>query len=39
VTHEQELRNVSRTVEYIQNVRPISRNLEQTEDTRIILGF
>ena len=39
VKHEQELRNVSRTVEYIQNVRPISRNLEQTEDTRIILGF
>ena len=39
VTHEQELKNVSRNVEYIQNVRPISRNLEQTEDTRIILGF
>jgi hypothetical protein len=39
ISHSNELKINSGDVEYIQNIRPIIRGLNQTEEARIILGF
>jgi hypothetical protein len=39
ISHTNELKINSGDVEYIQNIRPIIRGLNQTEEARIILGF
>ena len=39
ISHSNDLKINSGDVEYIQNIRPIIRGLNQTEEARIILGF